>query len=622
MPYLIESNEWRLLQGLGLLLSQRKARYQVQSSPPNHPRGGGHFIAERLEVALRQVFLVKEYPQNLEPPVFEQCQMHLSGMCSLLDDLTPPQFAKNSHNGQTYPRLRALTGILETTSGAVDLVTGPNVPIFTLPRDALELGRCLDAATECNNVLSRLLEPPPQEPAIPSEPKQKSKTAWKKARIRNRATFVLGKLFEHFRCETSHEVLLKLIEDSDEHSTLPDLQLMLSPCRQLKLELWQEARCDSTNLSETAISSIRDICADLQQHAGQGKALMLLIEKYGLFGAWAGTNGSALGPGQSRQSLDQLILKGAFKPLDLNTLFNGAPPATFDAQDKRTLAVKLGYCLMDFFDADVSSNRIYFLDSSNPGVNKDFPYLAFGSRVPVTADAYNNFEVGHPTLLSFAKLLLEIDFGQSINLDIKPQNSQNRGVWVELLTRVDLLAQERNDSYLQAIRGCLVVHEKIAKALRSRKIKSQDAADATVRKKLYKEVIRKLERGLAQSIPRPSHKRQRSESPTPSSTSDMTQAIGLGKMAIRSMMPKHGAPGYKRRRLPGMERSPSPTISNSSRGEASSFSRRSPSVEENSDSCSISGRLSKWHKPSRLTQSPSVAPGRYVAAPYFGACNP
>ncbi|KAM4057603.1 phosphorylase superfamily protein [Hirsutella rhossiliensis] len=118
----------------------------------------------------------------------------------------------------------------------------------------------------------------------------------------------------------------------------------------------------------------------------------------------------------SRESFDQLIIQGAFRPLDLDTLFDKAPPTKFGIKDKRALALKLGFCLMDFFDADLASKSIYFTYFSELGLDKESPYLAFNSlKHSATADLYR-FKLGHPTFLSFAKLLLELEFGQSIDL--------------------------------------------------------------------------------------------------------------------------------------------------------------------------------------------------------------
>jgi hypothetical protein len=281
---------------------------------------------------------------------------------------------------------------------------------------------------------------------------------------------------------------------------------------------------------------------DLRQNTGQGKVLTLLIEKYGLFGAWSSPTSSATGSA-SKESLDQVIFNGAFKPLSLN-MFHEASPSRFSTKDKRALAVKLGFFLMDFFDADFSSKRICFLDFSKPDPEKKLPYLAFGSNLPAMNDSYN-FRMGHPALLSFAKLLLEMDYGEKIDLDIDPDNSKNKPAWTQLMDFLDRLEEERSDSYLQAIRGCLVVHSKIAKALRSCDLVRKDA-DSIIRKHIHKEIVHKLELGLEESIPRSARKRQRSETP-PSDSWNGAQAVSsTKKMAMRSVKYERTALGYKK----------------------------------------------------------------------------
>lgn len=250
MPYLIELNEWRLLRGIGSLLDHRKAPYvHMQSRPFNDLRDPN---ADLFEVELRRAFMVQELPRELNSREFEECQAKLESLCLLLDRLVLDSLVSNSlawgqsHSHEmVFPRLRALTAFLQSTSETVDLAIGANRTLFKLPNGA-ELGRCLQVVTECNDTLSRLTASAPQEPTIQPLQKQQKKRMWKKARIRNRSTFVLGTLFEHFRCGTSHEVLLKLTEDPDEDSVLPSLQLMLSPCPEL--ELWQEVQCESVNM--------------------------------------------------------------------------------------------------------------------------------------------------------------------------------------------------------------------------------------------------------------------------------------------------------------------------------------------------------------------------------------
>jgi hypothetical protein len=191
--------------------------------------------------------MVQEFPQTLDQTEFEQCQETLKNLCSLLDAIAWPQGAHGDDpESQGYTHLRALTGLLDSTSGTFDLVNGPNKKLFNLPKDAAGLRKCLHVVTECNNALSRLLAPPLQEWATQPSKKQLKKRMWKKGRIRNQAILVLSSLFEHFKCKTPHEVLLKLIEDLDESLSLPNLQLMLSSCPEPGV--WQEVQCNSDYL--------------------------------------------------------------------------------------------------------------------------------------------------------------------------------------------------------------------------------------------------------------------------------------------------------------------------------------------------------------------------------------
>ena len=254
-------------------------------------------------------------------------------------------------------------------------------------------------------------------------------------------------------------------------------------------------------------------------------------------------------------NLDKLILSGAFKPLDLLALTRGSSSTRYNTQQKRALAVQLGYCLMDFFDADLSSNKIYWGSPSTSSPPNETLYLCFTSSLPATAESHI-FRVGHPTLLSFAKLLLEIDFGQTIDLHIGSHyDKTNRGTWAELCDIVDQLEEERNDSYLQAVRGCLMVHSQISRALRLGAADGKDA-EVTIRKELYGEVVENLESALAESTPRAGNKRQRVESPEP--TVRAKSSLGIGDEQRHSSMNASdvsanawgGRPAFKRPRIP------------------------------------------------------------------------
>lgn len=243
MPFIIESNEWRLLHGLALLLDYRKAPFQVRPKQLIHPNMNHN--AELFEIELRRTFMLKACPQNLDKENFSQCQVHLSILCSLLDGLAT-NIDHCTLDDVAYPRLRVLTRFLESTLETVDLAIGPHKTLFRMPGNNSELSRCLKIVTDCNNTLSRLLELPQQRQFNLALPNQQYKRTWKNARVRNRVNLTLGSLREYFRCGASHEVLLRLFEDNDETSVLPNLQLMLPLCAQP--EFWYEARCTSVDL--------------------------------------------------------------------------------------------------------------------------------------------------------------------------------------------------------------------------------------------------------------------------------------------------------------------------------------------------------------------------------------
>lgn len=246
MPYLNDSNEWRLLDELGRLLDRRVAQYHVPAEEFRDHRQV-NLTAELIETELRSVFMVKQISRVLDVTEFEQSQTHLNSLCSLLDGLARPPKTHINLESSGYPQLQAIIGYLESTYGEVDLAIGHNLTLFELPRGADELCECLQVITEYNKVISQLLAPPSHEPVIPPLQKQQRQSrAWKKGLIRKQTKLALKTLFQHFKCGAPHEILLRLVEDPDEDLILPDLRLLLSPCPELNF--WQEAQCDFSNV--------------------------------------------------------------------------------------------------------------------------------------------------------------------------------------------------------------------------------------------------------------------------------------------------------------------------------------------------------------------------------------
>jgi len=258
------------------------------------------------------------------------------------------------------------------------------------------------------------------------------------------------------------------------------------------------------------VNKIRCICGDLQTTA-PGLCLVGLIEKNGeLFGAWASSALNAVTLTPPEETLYQLISQGSFTPPSISSLKK--PNFRFSKWEKRALAVRLGYCLMDFFDADLSSNRFHINRSL-----KEALYLSLTCKVNGSGDAYT-FSIGHPALISLAKLLLEIEFGEVLPLDIKPHHEDNTTSWVQLFKKVDELEKYGFDEpkYLEAIRACLLVHSQIANALELGE-QTRSTRDVTIRKNLYKAIVQKLVDVFRSMNSRQigSRKRQRSASPEP-----------------------------------------------------------------------------------------------------------
>ncbi|PHH80669.1 hypothetical protein CDD80_349 [Ophiocordyceps camponoti-rufipedis] len=248
MTCLTESEEWCILQKLSRLLKQMKTRYVADLQAP-------HDVA-MLEAELRHtLYITGKTPPELAETQLQHCQEMLRDLCSLLESLAVSlPFTYNTPNTwnqgySTYRRLRASIQSLESASGRVSLVTGDGEKLFELANSSSkELGQYLQTVTDCNDVISRHLTASPREPTISSISKHAGESAkWRTSRIRKRTKVVLGALFDHFRCGMTHDVLLRLSEDTGDDSEMhPSLQLMLHPCS--GLTFLQEICCPSTVL--------------------------------------------------------------------------------------------------------------------------------------------------------------------------------------------------------------------------------------------------------------------------------------------------------------------------------------------------------------------------------------
>lgn len=222
-----------------------------------------------------------------------------------------------------------------------------------------------------------------------------------------------------------------------------------------------------------------------------------------------------------KKSLKVLIDDGAFLPRSSNYFLGKQTVRRYTTLEKRALATKLGYCLMDFFDYYLSPHAINFFVGGRSESQDDGPYLSFTSEPP--SPTFRVFRLGHPVLLSFAKLLLEINDGCAIGTTISPQHDDNAQGWFDLTRCLENLERDSVGFYLEAIRGCLTVHHQIAKSLDflQQSHSSQGDADFKIRENIYQHIVRNLELELEIYIPRRLKERSRPESP-PSSQCCLT----------------------------------------------------------------------------------------------------
>ncbi|KAH7118152.1 hypothetical protein B0J13DRAFT_202103 [Dactylonectria estremocensis] len=541
MEILNKCDEWCLIQALRGRLSGRLARYDIQHRPESETGPGviSQCRREFFETELRQILTREEIALNLPESAFHDCRDKLRDLCALLDRLVSPHITEDSQwrsfatddddplsssiqwnlwdrVRKSYPNLMALDRFLANIPleaiKVFDLVTGPHQTIFKLPDYICDVRSSLIVVTECNELFtqfstSRRSQYPKPNPRPRGE-------EWEDTRLRDRAATVFAILFRQFSCETRHEIMLRLSEDSTSYTSQPILHLLLSCCPELNC--WQEVLC-APREANLSVDRIQDICAWLQESTSKDKRPHLLVEEFGVFSSWAGSNSRACPPIlAASESLDELLEKGAFEDFTYKNFRKKSPGKTFNPVEKRALAVQLGRCLMDFFDFDLNTKQIHLSKGSWSRSKSSIPCLSFSSGTRISPEPHI-FRRGDPVLLFFAKLLLEIDQGHKIAIDINPEVENNEKAWLELFEYVDRAEAWKVSSYLDAVRECLLLHTRLPKSVRSGKHRGRKAYLA-IRRIIYDQVVQNLETEL-DSLTQTSKKRDRSVSPPRISTS-------------------------------------------------------------------------------------------------------
>lgn len=241
------------------------------------------------------------------------------------------------------------------------------------------------------------------------------------------------------------------------------------------------------------------ICAAIERARQRGKKLYAFVDERGLFDI-SDRMPPILSPLNkfTAESLGNLLDQKAFSRITPRDYLDGATQEKFGSREKAALALALARCLMDFFDEDLElasyswkPESIYFIRSSGGHASNRVPYISLRPKAagPGSPDLLKTVGPGNPVLLSFARLLLEIDNGEQIPMEIHPESKANVSKWGEMCAFVNMAEREGSSNYLKAVEGCLYLHMSLP---RSRDQTPASASDV-LRKAIYDKVVQHLE---------------------------------------------------------------------------------------------------------------------------------
>lgn len=190
-----------------------------------------------------------------------------------------------------------------------------------------------------------------------------------------------------------------------------------------------------------------------------------------------------------------------FSQITIQDSLGGLAERKAGPREKSEVALTLARCFLDFFDDEIElashswvPEQIFFISpsASTPATRGDI-YISLRPRPCELkpADLLEEFRAGNPILLSFARLLLEIETGEKITIPIDPETKKNLEVW-GILCRLVNEKKYKGESvqYLEAVEGCLHLCNNLP---RSKHRVTGSAASKVLRKAIYEKVIRKLE---------------------------------------------------------------------------------------------------------------------------------
>ncbi|KAL3439907.1 hypothetical protein BJX65DRAFT_300814 [Aspergillus insuetus] len=413
---------------------------------------------------------------------------------------------------RSYPELSALLSLLELTTAQFNLATGQGSSLFILSQGVGDHAAVASVA-EMKDILSRILYDSNKQstPTLTSPLPTENETAGtldqpsdsQDALPRRYASIIVNTLLNDFRkrgCGSLHEIKLKV---SDNWQTSPrdvPLDMFLSCC--FDQLAWHQAKCGSF---QAAINEARKdgICAAISRARDQGRSIHLSVDKDGLLDISDIAPVTPLSAADyTTETLEQLLEHKALTRITANDCRSDLVEEKLGTRQKAILALGLARCLMEFFDADVElashswkPESVHFLRSPRRHGRDRILYI---SLRPLASDSLANtishsvgaIGPGNPILLSFARLLLEIESGEKIPIQIHTESKANLATWGEMCGIVERFEREGGGNYLRAVEGCLYLHM----ALRNSQEEETELPFADrLRKAIHDQIVRNLE---------------------------------------------------------------------------------------------------------------------------------
>ena len=240
----------------------------------------------------------------------------------------------------------------------------------------------------------------------------------------------------------------------------------------------------------------------IHQARNECRKLHLLVTQQGLFNVTDKMPTiSSSSANFKAEALIDMFRQKLFSQITIQDSLVGAMEKKAGSKEKAEIALLLARCLLDFFDDDVelashswAPEQIFFVTPATTTLaGRGDIYVSLRPKPCEIkpADLLKEFRAGNPILLSFAKLLLEIETGEKIPIEIHPETKENEKTW-GILCRFVKQKKDKGESvqYLDAVEGCLHLCNNLP---RSRHRATGSAASKVLRKAIYEKIIRKLE---------------------------------------------------------------------------------------------------------------------------------